>query len=104
MLRLLVRFERWDDILDGETLPDSGGFAVFNPWRHYALGLAHLGKGNLPQAHRELEALESESVRLQDELPKQNNAPQRGVQIRNSLALGVAPLELKGRILAREGR
>lgn len=104
MLRLLVRFERWDDILDGKTLPDSGGFDVFNAWRHYALGLARLGKGNLGAAHAELEALESEIVRLQDELPKQNNAPQRGVQIRNSLALGVAPLELKGRILAREGK
>ena len=104
MLRLLVRFERWDDILDGKALPDSGGFAVFNVWRHYALGLALLGKGDLPRAHAELEALETEIARLQDELPKQNNAPQRGVQIRNSLALAVAPLELKGRILAREGK
>ena len=104
MLRLLVRFERWDDILDGKTLPDSGGFAVFSVWRHYALGLALLGKGDLPRAHAELEALETEIARLHDELPKQNNAPQRGVQIRNSLALAVAPLELKGRILAREGK
>ncbi len=94
MLRLLVRFERWDDILDGKT----------NAWRHYALGLAHLGRGDLPLAHTELEALESEIVRLRNEFPKQNYAPQRGIQIRNSLALTVAPLELKGRILAREGK
>ena len=104
MLRLLVRFERWNDILDGRTLPGRGGFDVFNAWRHYALGLAHLGKGDLPQAHGELEALESEIVLLKDKLRNQNNAPQRGVQIRNSLALAVAPLELKGRILAREGK
>ena len=104
MLRLLVRFERWDDILDGKTLPDSGGFDVFNAWRHYALGLAHLGKGDLPPAHAELEALETESARLKDELPKQKNAPQRAFQIRQTLALAVAPLELKGRILAREGK
>ena len=106
MLRLLVRFERWDDIIDGKTLPDSGGFAVFTVWRHYALGLALalLGKGDLPLAHAELEALETEIARLHDEFPKQNNVPQRGVQLRNSLALAVAPLELKGRILAREGK
>jgi tetratricopeptide (TPR) repeat protein len=104
MLRLLVRFERWDDILDGKTLPDSGGFDVFNAWRHYALGLAHLGRDDLSLAHIELESLESEIVRLKATLPKQNYAPQRGVQIRNSLALTVAPLELRGRILAREGK
>jgi tetratricopeptide (TPR) repeat protein len=103
MLRMLVRFERWDDILDGETLPDGGGFAVFEAWRHYALGLAYMGKGNLPLAHTELEALEREISRVKNDLPKQDNVPQRGVQVRNSLALAVAPLELKGRILAREG-
>jgi tetratricopeptide (TPR) repeat protein len=104
ILRLLVRFERWDDILDGKTLPDSAGFAVFIAWRHYALGLAHLGKGELPPAHAELEELATEIARLQDSLPKQENAPQRGVQMRYSLALVAAPLELKGRILAREGK
>jgi tetratricopeptide (TPR) repeat protein len=103
MLRMLVRFERWDDILDGKTLPDGGGFAVFEAWRHYALGLGYMGKGNLPLAHTELEALEREISRVKNELPKQDNVPQRGVQVRNSLALAVAPLELKGRILAREG-
>jgi hypothetical protein len=40
---------------------------------------------------------------VKNDLPKQDNVPQRGVQVRNSLALAVAPLELKGRILAREG-
>ncbi len=104
MLRMLVRFERWDTILDGKTLPDSADFAVFEAWRHYALGLAHLGKGNLRFAHSELEALEREIPRVKNDLPKQNNAPQHGVQMRNSLALAVAPLELKGRIMTREGK
>lgn len=103
MLRLLVRFERWDDILDGKTLPDNGGFEVFNAWRHFALGLARLGQGDLPAAHAELEALEKERVRLK-ELTTQKNAPQRAFQIRQTLALAVAPLELKARILAREGK
>jgi tetratricopeptide (TPR) repeat protein len=104
MLRMLVWFERWDDILDGKTLPDGGGFSLFEVWRHYALGLAHLGKGNLTLAQSELEVLEREILRVRNDLPKQDNVPQRGVQIRNSLALAVAPLELKGRILAREGK
>jgi tetratricopeptide (TPR) repeat protein len=104
MLRMLVRFERWDNILDGKTLPGSGGFAVFEAWRHYALGLAHVGNGNLTLAHGELEALEREISRLRSDLLKQDSVPQRGVQTRNSLALAVAPLELKGRIMTREGK
>ena len=104
MLRMLVRFEHWDDILDGNTLPDAGGFIVFNAWRHFALGLAHLGKGDAPAARVELEMLEAETARLKNEFPKQTNAPQYGIQVRQTLALPVALLELQGRIFAHEGK
>jgi tetratricopeptide (TPR) repeat protein len=104
MLRMLVRFERWEDILDGKTLPDNGGFIVFDAWRHFALGLARLGKGDVAAARVELEMLEAEIARLKNELPNQKNAPQYGVQVRQTLALPVALLELQGRIFAREGK
>jgi tetratricopeptide (TPR) repeat protein len=100
-LRLLVRFERWDAIL--ATAPDSGGFTVVEGWRHYALGLARAAEGNPPRARGELRALRKSIDDMRDEnLPL--TAPQRGLQLREALALAVAPLELEGRILLAEGR
>ena len=100
-LRLLVRFGRWNDILDGHTLPDDGGFEVIKPWRHYALGRAWLGRGNVNRAWSELVALDRDVRHLRPQLPK--NVPLRPLQERQALALEIAPLELKGRILASEG-
>jgi len=100
-LRLLVRFERWDDIL--KSVPDEGGFKAVGGWRHFALGLAHAAKGDPPHARDELRALRKSVDDMRDEdLPL--NAPQRGLQLRQALALAVAPLELEGRILLVEGR
>lgn len=99
-LGLMVRFERWDEILD--RAPDAGGFAAVESWRHFALGLAHAGKGELAQAHDELHRLKKSLEDLTDGLP--TLAPQRSLQMRQTLALAVAPLELEGRIAAREGR
>jgi tetratricopeptide (TPR) repeat protein len=104
MLRMLVRFERWDEILDKRTLPDDGGFEVLKGWRLYARGLAHLGKSQVTAARADLEALEKEIARLKEALPKQKDAPQRGRQNQQLGALAVAPVELKGRLLAREGK
>ncbi|HEX6464021.1 MAG TPA: tetratricopeptide repeat protein [Vicinamibacterales bacterium] len=99
-LRLMVRFERWDEIL--EKAPDAGGFTVVEGWRHFALGLAHTGHGELAQARDELHRLKKSVEDLTDGLP--NAAPQRPLQLRQSIALAVAPLELEGRIAEREGR
>jgi len=104
LLRMLVRFERWDEMLDGKTLPDAGGFEVFNVWRHYALGLARLGKGEVAAARAELEALEREAAWLKEKFAKVKDLPQGGRQRQQLRALAVAPLELNGRILAREGK
>ena len=101
MMRALVRAERWSQILDSRTFPDDGGFEVLRPWRHYALGRAWLARGDVDRAWAELIALDQDVTRLKRELPR--SAPQRLLQARQMPALLVAPLELKGRILAREG-
>lgn len=103
MLRLLVRFQRWDDIL-GKALPEAGPFEAWKAWRLYALGLARLGTGDVGGARAELARLEQELVRLKEELPKKAVLPQRVVQLRYLQPLGVTPFDLKGRILAREGK
>ena len=104
MLRTLVRFEKWDEILDGKSLPDEGGFEVFKAWRYYATGLARLGKGDIAAARAELDKLERETAWLKDQFPKVKDLPQGGRQRQQLRALAVAPFELKGRILAREGK
>src|SRR5207302_1646001 len=45
----VVRFEKWNEILDGKTIP------VYdkpeqNAWRHWALGLAYAATGQMDQA------------------------------------------------------
>ncbi len=56
LMRTLVSFEKWDEILDGQTLP------VYDrpheqAWRHWAMGLAHAGKGDAARAKSELRAM-----------------------------------------------
>ena len=56
LVKTLVRFERWDLVLDGETIP------VYDQpeqqaWRTWAIGLAHAAQGRLDaarQAHRDM--------------------------------------------------
>ena len=103
-MRLLVRFEKWDDILDGKTLPDATPFQVLDGWRLYARGLARLEKGDLPGARADLESLEKESAWLREQSPKQKDLPLSRRQLQLVSGLTVAPFELRGRILAREGK
>ncbi len=100
-LRVMVRFRRWTDVLDGRSLPDDGGFEVMKPWRHYVMGRAWLNRRQLNRAWSELIALDRSVRRLRPQLPM--TAALRPLQDRQVLALQVAPLDLKGRILAREG-
>jgi tetratricopeptide (TPR) repeat protein len=103
-LRTLVRFEKWDEILDGKTLPDAGPFEVFNAWRIYAIGLAKLGKGDSAGARAQLAALEREAAFVREKFPKEKDLPQAGRQRQQARALNVAPFELLARILAKEGK
>jgi len=104
MLRTLARFERWDELLDGKTLPDAGPFEVFGAWRLYARGLALAAKGDAAGGRAAQLALEKETAWLKEKLAKEKDAPQLGRQRQQLGALTVAPLELQARLLAREGK
>ena len=103
-LRILTRFEKWDEILDGKTLPNEGNYEVFKAWRHYATALAQLGKNDLTAARATLDTLEREIAWDRDKLPKAKELPQLGRQRQQLKGLGVAPIELKARLAAREGQ
>jgi len=58
LLRTLVSFEKWNEILDGQTLP------VYNrlheqAWRHWAMGLASAGRGDVTRAKLELRGMDA---------------------------------------------
>jgi tetratricopeptide (TPR) repeat protein len=65
LIKTTVRFERWNDILDGKTIP------VYdkpeqNAWRHWAIGLAQAATGQMDKAkatlaemHKDLEGVTS---------------------------------------------
>jgi tetratricopeptide (TPR) repeat protein len=102
MLRALVRFEKYDEILNGRTLPDEGEFEVFKAWRYYALALAKIGKLDLAAGRAQLDMLEREIARLKEKFDKAKDLPQAGRQRQQLRALAVAPIELKARLAARE--
>jgi tetratricopeptide (TPR) repeat protein len=86
LVKTLVRFERWDDILDGRTIP-SYDKPEQQVWRHWAAGLAHSAKGNAAEAKASLDAL---------------NAALKAVTA-TSEPLNIAALELEATIAARGG-
>ena len=104
MLRALVRFEKYDEVLNGKLLPDEGAFEVLKGWRYYALGLAKIGKGDVAATRAQIETLEREIAWLKDKFGKAKDLPQAGRQRQQLRALAVAPIELQARILAREGK
>lgn len=65
-IRGLVKFERWDAILDGETLPWRERL-LDEAWRGYCECLAHLGKGDVPAAVQDLIAFKKLEKRARDE-------------------------------------
>ncbi|MGE0131964.1 MAG: tetratricopeptide repeat protein [Blastocatellales bacterium] len=104
MLRALVRFEKYDEILNGQMLPDEGAFEVLKAWRYYAQALATISKGDVAAARAQLETLERETAWLKEKFGKAKDLPQAGRQRQQLRALTVAPVELQARILAREGK
>ncbi len=104
MLRALVRFEKYDEILNGKSLPDESVFEVFKAWRYYAQTVATLSKGDVATAKTTLETLEREIAWLKDKFGKAKELPQAGRQRQQLRALNVAPLEIQARLLAREGK
>jgi tetratricopeptide (TPR) repeat protein len=91
LMKTLVRFEKWDEILDGQTLPlhDKPREAA---WYHWARGLAHLFKGNVPEAEASLREMRKSLETLKD--GSKSIPPQ----------LDAARVELEGHIEARSGK
>lgn len=56
LVKTLVRFERWDDILNGFTIPNYDK-PEQQVWRRWAVGLAHSAKGNAAEAKVALDRL-----------------------------------------------
>lgn len=86
LVKTLVRFERWDAILDGKTIP------VYDKpeqhaWRLWAVGLAQAAQGRLDEARRTY-------AELKDQL-KAITATKRSLEI--------SGIELEGTIAARSG-
>jgi tetratricopeptide (TPR) repeat protein len=86
LVKTLVRFERWDTILDGATIP------VYDKpeqhaWRLWATGLAHAAKGRVNEARKA-----HEEMRAQLESITASRGP-----------LGIAETELDATIAARSG-
>ncbi|HEY9432360.1 MAG TPA: tetratricopeptide repeat protein [Blastocatellia bacterium] len=104
MLRALVRFEKYDEVLNGKSLPDEGAFEVLKGWRYYAHALAKIGKGDVAATRAQIETLEREIAWLKEKFGKAKDLPQAGRQRQQLRALAVAPIELQARILAREGK
>jgi tetratricopeptide (TPR) repeat protein len=92
LFRTLVQFEKWDEILDGGSLP------VYDKpreqaWRQYAIGLAHAARGNAAAAKDAARAMDRA---LTDLKAKAGNEL--------SPHLKVARDELDGHIAVAEGK
>jgi hypothetical protein len=92
LMRALVLAQDWDQILDGKSLP------VYDRpreqgWRHWAMGLAEAGKGNVAAAR--------EQERQMDAVLKDYAAV---AKTKPPVELVIARQELEGHILAVEGK
>lgn len=59
LIKTLVRFEKWENILDGKTIP------VYdkpeqNAWRHWAMGLAYAATGQMDKAKSTLAEMQKD--------------------------------------------
>jgi tetratricopeptide (TPR) repeat protein len=91
LMRTLVQFEKWEELLDGRTLP------VYDKpreraWRHWAQALAYAARNNLPAARREAQAMRTALKDLQNAV---KTVPE---------SLRVARSELDGHLALAAGR
>ena len=93
MLRALVRFEKYDEILNGKSLPDEGEFEVLKAWRYYALAWRR-SAGSMWRPSAAIGLLEREIAWLKEKFGKAKDLPQAGRQRQQLRALAVAPMEL----------
>jgi tetratricopeptide (TPR) repeat protein len=88
LMRTLVQFEKWDEILDGRTLPVHDKPRE-RAWRHWAMGLAHVAKGDAKQAANQAAAMDK-ALKDFEEKTGEDVAP----------PLAVAREELSGQVAA----
>ena len=92
LIRTLVQHERWDVILDGQTIP-----VIEKPrpraWRHWALALARAAKGDVAGAQAERERMD-QAVEDLTKMTFDKEAPE----------LRVAQLELRGHLQIAAGQ
>jgi tetratricopeptide (TPR) repeat protein len=93
---VLVRFGRWDELIAQPLPEDLKLYCSTAATIYYGRGLAHAAKGQLPQAHAELEAFDEAYARVPDTRYLFNNTA------RDVLAIGQKMLH--GEIAYREGR
>jgi peroxiredoxin len=91
LLRLYVRYERWDSLLEDDHL-DWSDSQEDKSWKAYGRGLAFLGKGDPAKAAEELKS-------LSDLAAKAAKKPGREADL-----VETARCELAGRLRVREGR
>lgn len=86
LIKTVVRFEKWNDILDGKTIP-AYDRPEQNAWRHWAIGLAYAATGRMDKAKATL-------ADLQKDLDAITSAKE---------PVGIAAQELEATIAARGG-
>ncbi len=70
LVRCLLKFERWDEVLRADAIPWKKS-ETHRAWRHYAEALAHLGQDDLPAALASTGELDELVGKLKDGYPKE---------------------------------
>jgi tetratricopeptide (TPR) repeat protein len=95
-IHVLVRFGRWDELIDEPVPDDVDLYCSTAATIHYGRGVAHATKGQLPQAHAEREAFAAAYDAIPDSRYLFNNTARD--------ILAVAREMLDGEIAYREGQ
>jgi len=101
----LVEFEKWDEILDGKTLPlhDKPWESA---WRHWAMGLAYAARGNASAAKTEVKsfhvAVRDLQVKTKRQAPEQLRVA--GLELEGHIALALKKVDKALEILQRAAR
>lgn len=70
LLRCLLKFERWDEVLRADAIPWKKTES-HRAWRHYAEALAHFGQDDLPAALASVGELDELLGKMKDGYPKE---------------------------------
>ncbi len=92
LLRIMVQFQKWDDILDAEQLPVLNRHRQL-AWRHWARSMAYAAKGNVESAKAESKEMDASLAAFRQKLKRKT--PEE---------LVVARRELDGHLALAEGK